>query len=300
MDIAQLAEILTNASPWAVLAITIIVVVHLTFRYLEGKRKQSEIGQLHEEMREAHKMLTGLTTASDLTQQETVGFLRKIAQELVNLNANQPGSRISNENAKMIIENQWAWCRDETARLLVNSILNNNFRGSETLVARKVQRAWHIAAKNSKQSLDRLSGMNYPFEPLFDQHIQIVWERSWEWAIPLYHRDTPNLDEAVRDLQERVRGVFDDVLRAYFRHVEDIDKGALYALPETPADGSPAVRTASEAGLRVPFGFDMIEVMSAQLADYKMGTGSGPQRVVDVNGEVERRMQRGRDAPPAG
>ena len=304
MDVAQLAEVLTQASPWAVLAITTIVIVRMTFQYLENRGKTDELGAIKAAAEGAEKhsdaarasaeeskaMLTSALAVSDVAQRDMLGLLRKMTQELINLNANQPGSKISTENSKVIIETQWAWCRDESARLLINSIRNNHFKGSEGLVARKVRRAWQIAAKNAKQSVSRFSGLSYPYEELFDEHIQSVWRHAWIWAVPLYHRDAVDMESSLADLHDRVRSLFDSLLIAFFRNVEDIDKGILYAPPgDVTADGAYR-NTNSEPNLHSATEPNLVDDMIALLTDYKVGTGSGPHTTIDMNSEVERRL----------
>lgn len=161
------------------------------------------------------------------TQQ--VDVLVQIHEQLVRLNATN-ATVINTDNAKRIIQYQWAWAKEETSRLLVNSIRNNSFRGREDIVARKVYDFWRKAAENSLESLLRLEGLRYPYKHLYTSHLATAWSLIWSWAVPVYHsaHDDSTFELRLTDLESRVKTLFDQVLATHYSLVEDIDHGLIY------------------------------------------------------------------------
>ena len=161
------------------------------------------------------------------TQQ--VDVLVQIHEQLVRLNAAH-ATVINTDNAKRIIQYQWAWCRDECSRLIVNSIRNNSFRGREDIVSRKVYDFWRKAAENSLESLLRLEGLQYPYKHLYTSHLSIAWSLIWSWAVPVYHsaHGDSTFELRLTDLENRTRTLFDQILATHYSLVEDIDHGLIY------------------------------------------------------------------------
>ena len=166
----------------------------------------------------------------DRSRDEATSVLREIHKQLVSLNAGLTGSVINQDNAKLIIGYQWAWCRDETIRVLVRSITDNHFRGNETVVARNVYRGWNKAAKDALASLHKLNGIKYPYNPMFIRHLDYAYACAWNWAIPLYHDKRTNTFEVkLLDLSARVSALFDLIHDQHVDAAEDVASGALYS-----------------------------------------------------------------------
>lgn len=253
-DVINILTIFRDASPWVVLAGTVLGLVYLIIRHREKMSGNAYETAAHRQIEEIHSMLTThctevattLTGNSSASQQE-LALLNKIAAELINLNARTSTNYISPENSKLIILNQWTWCGSETAKLICNSISNNHFKGNEDLTARKVYRAWRKAAKDAQISITNFSGLKYPFRNLFDQYLPKIWAEIWQWALPLYHaqskvravsdkfertRQVEAFNERLQDLAERVEAVFAQIIEAHFRTAEDLDVGEVYACSE--------------------------------------------------------------------
>lgn len=297
MDLARLADLLQDASPWVVLAITVIAVIYRVLSHRERLRGRSELQALIEQLDKMSRDAAGVRAICDETREmlslqdggQTRSLLEKIAQELVNLNA-ASGVVITMENAKLIIGYQWNWCREETVRLLVNSIDNNHFIGNESITTRRIFRAWKQASQNAKASVDKFSGIRYPYKSLFDNHIQLVWETLWGWAIPLYHGDFQERDVAIEDLRGRARLLCEDVLDGYYKAVEDIDEGTLYAA----TDSSVLIKEGYPVGSE---GYEqLVKKMGKKLKNYeKHGSddgGSGGYSTVETKEAVRERHRR--------
>ena len=295
MDLSNFLPLLQSFSPWLAAA---LLALSMLLHHFRKSREQTQAQQALDACLEVRSMLTLHDSQATLKTENhdkacarQTSILEKIAQELVNLNAAQPGRVVSNENAKLIIRYQWNWCRDETARLIANSVVNNHFSGNEALVSRRLLKAWKQAAKESSDSVDRIEGMRYPHKPLFERHIVPLWKLIWEWALPLYHRDCQNLSLAVEDLQDRVRTLFDDAIRLYFIEVEDIDHGALYSRPSS-STATPVTGSRSEPGVKInEEEWTFANSMGEQLKSYKAGLGSGNYDSVAVRQVLACSMQ---------
>lgn len=284
MDLAPVFVFFREASPWAVLIGAIVVIVRMYFTHREKMREEGTTAETHELVHELHTMMT----VSAQVGRQSLQLLGKIAQELVSFNASQSGEVVSIENSKIMIENQWNWVRDETARIICNSVENNNFAGNETMVARRARHAWKHAAANPRRILNRIKGMQYPHDSLFEHHLPFIWESVWEWAVPLYHRDlgSATLDDALDDLKARTMNLFDDVIRTYFEMTEDIDRGQLYS---SPSDGGMNVRI-SQAEMAIQEDeLKAVSEMVEQLRQYRCDGGSGPHARINPREEMERR-----------
>jgi len=251
-DFAHILTILRDASPWLVGATAIVVLVVVISKHREKMAKSVVDNHVFQLVQEIHEMLsthctevTDALTGSKNASNQELGLLSKIASELVTLNARSSGEYISNENAKLIIRTQWAWCASETAKLLCNSIGNNNFRGNEELITRRLFRAWGKAAQAAQVSIKNFRGIKYPHERLFQEELPQIYQRIWGWAVPLYHakRQSPTpaeeytFKEVLDDLAERVINLFNKTIDAYFQVAEDIDVGDIYA-DEDPYAGA--------------------------------------------------------------
>lgn len=287
-------DFLVNASPLVGLIGAIVVLVFAFFKHRETMRQLRGFSDMQSLMSEVKSMLSTHVAISDNrmstlhgSAQAEIDCLREIHKELIKLTSLQNDGFVTTSDAKLMIHYQWSWCRDETARLICNSIKNNNFRKNEELIARKVQRAWKKAADNSRQSLKNLKGLKYPFDMLFERHICMLWEYAWNWAIPLYHRDlgSATLDEALSDLNARIYALFDDTIEAYFESIEDIDSGSLYKTEELRSSGE--------------FVYSEDDItptakMAADLRHYERGSSTdsadqGTSTRINVRAEMERR-----------
>lgn len=279
---------LNTASPITSFLFTVIIIVWLCLRFWSQRGARSVSGCLSD----LKAMLAAHIGTTDAIFQDFRGrssselsLLEKIAQELVRMNA-KSGEHISPENAKRIITYQWNWCKDQTAQLMVNSIENNNFYGNEAVVVRKLRRAWKQVANDSQSSIKCMSGLTYPYEPLYTTHIPLIWERVFHWAIPLYHRqgmDKKSFKDRLSDLTARIQALFDHVLYTYFRMTEDVQSGALYDRDD-PRRSS---------GI-VPAGEDTAEdAMIASLRDYDShhASSSSNFNIDDVTEEMKRRQE---------
>ncbi len=301
-DLDSFLDFLENATPLAGFIGALIVLAFAFFKHRETMRQlrgfsdvRSEIGDL-KVMLTAHVKVSETRADSDKAQVEC---LREIHKELIKLNSIQEDGFVTTSDAKLMIAYQWSWCRDETARLICNSVSNNNFRKNEELIARKVQRAWKKAAENSRQSLLNLKSLKYPFDVLYERHICMIWEYCWKWAIPLYHRDlgAVSLEEALSDLRDRILCLFDDTLEAYFESIEDIDSGQLYKPEEVRGSGE--------------FRYSDDDItptakMANDLKKYKKGSATessdGESDRVDVRDEMKKRtssIEKKADGGPA-
>lgn len=273
MNDSTLVDVMTNASPFAVAVVAVVYIIHMVFAFIRQRSKDNSLSRIEQRLAEDHDMLLEHVADSQhssrsmekLAESQTT-LLTKIAQELVSLNAATTGSVISIDNAKNIIHYQWNWCRDETARLICNSIQNNHFRGRESIVARRVYSAWRKASITALQSVDRFEGLSYPYRRLYLIHAPLVWDVIWSWAVPLYHqrfeRGSPDTEE-LADLYERICRLFDQAIAYYFELVEDIDTGELYN--DTREDPPMPVVSEDDA---------YTARMSEALRDYCVGEGT--------------------------
>src|SRR6056297_2585515 len=162
-ELTDILRVLKDASPWVVLAGTVVVSLRMWLSHREHSDENSMAAQTLSACTAGRSLVEevkSMIVADRETTGESLKLLRKIAQELVNLNASQPGKLVSIENSKLMIQYQWSWCRDETARVICASIESNNFRGSESIVVRRVHRAWKQAAKNAAESLEKIQGLS--------------------------------------------------------------------------------------------------------------------------------------------
>jgi hypothetical protein len=256
MDFAALLPLLRDLSPYvAVVLLLCGVGGYFIYRKFNLKEKFLDYRKSKEstasEVVEKQAQLTILTKVTEIDtkvnsfsssftsqldkQNEFINknteILGSIHRELIRLNAAQPGKTIGHENAKKIILYQWNWCRDETSRLLINSIINNHYHGNENETARKVLGAWKDAARDAYRSITSLDGISYPVEPLFKEQIRHIWTKIWELAVPVYHRYSGRAIEgrpAFEELSAKINEIFDQVYDVYTAEVEDIDNGLLY------------------------------------------------------------------------
>lgn len=289
MDLAQLAEMLKSLSPYIATLVLIGALVYRWFDYREKKdvadgeqaaevqRQEDhdnllEVVRLSKETAEGQKHVQTLFAAhndsADLRFQQEVDIFKQILRQLIALNATATDG-ISTDNAKLIVQYQWNWCRNETSRVIQNSIRNNHFRGEEDRVARSVFRAWHRAAADSLSSVTRLKGVTYPYQSLYTHHITMAWDRSWEWAVAVYYsaharRTETELEAALKDLDVMITSLFDQIFDTHVSIVEDVDIGVLYD------DGSRDSRPVT-----VPNDITRPTEMALKLASYKPRNNAG-------------------------
>jgi hypothetical protein len=251
MDLNQLTEGLKSLSPFVAVLVLIGALAFRWFDYREKKLTSGEEAEKERRSQEDHdnilalcdigrqttskqsdmeKLLRDHGEAADLRFQQEMEVFKQILRQLISLNASSTGG-LSMDNAKLIVQYQWNWCRDETSRVIQNSIRNNHFRGDEERVARSVYRAWNHAANDSLTSVGRLRGVTYPYQGLYAHHVALIWDLVWEWAIPVYHTSRKNeeaFEDALRDLDGVIRSLFDQVFATHVMLVEDVDAGVLY------------------------------------------------------------------------
>jgi hypothetical protein len=204
--------------------------------------------------------------AANTRFQQELEIFKQILRQLISLNATATDG-ISTDNAKLIVQYQWNWCRNETSRVIQNSIRNNHFRGDEERVARSVFRAWHRAAVESLSSVMRLRGVTYPYQALYTHHITLIWELVWGWAISVYYTSSGSkseLEASLKDLDGLISSLFDHIFETHIDLVEDVDAGALY--DEGSRDSRPTV---------VPNDITRPASMAYKLANYNPAEHSG-------------------------
>lgn len=307
MDLVKLVEMLKGASPWLVLVGGLLAGFWLYLDYRRKSKERTDLDELrdivvdiHNECEEAGKVLAAHVASSDtsigvfnsVVEQQTQ-LLQSINNELASMNAIATGRDLPNHVAKAAVESHWKVCRDETIRLLLNSIENNHFAGNEKVVARKVTRAWRQAADRSKAYVGNHPGMAYPYKPLFENHIKHIWQHAWGWALPIYYGDTVSKPDSMEDLAARMRSMFDDMIVNYFKLIEDIDRGTLYA-SEAAGESSGYRGAQSEALISVDgdehrtFEDDLF----SKVASYKAGEGSGSYNTQLAKEAVEKEYER--------
>jgi len=235
-DIERLILLLKDASPWVVLSGAVLLgwVYFLRHRRL---MKQTGVEQRVEgKLEESNGMLSKFVARYDEDRkrdqrvgEQEVGLLQKLHDEFVHISAVLSGS-LSPENAKHAIRNQWTWCRTSTVRIIRQSIISNNIHDDEDRIAYRVHKAWKHAADESKESLDKYSGLDYPYENLY-AHLPSIWMDVWDLAVPLYYRKLGvfrTLNEALDDLGLGVTSLFDSALETHFDIWEDVNSGLIY------------------------------------------------------------------------
>lgn len=280
MDLAQLAEVMKSLPPYLATLIFIGFLVYMWRDYrektsakaaeAEAERVRQEdhdnllaVARLAQDTAQGQKTVQGMLIAhgesTDQRFQQELEIFKQILRQLISLNATATDG-ISTDNAKLIVQYQWNWCRNETSRVIQNSIRNNHFHGDEERVARSVFRAWHRAAVESLSSVMRLRGVTYPYQALYTHHITLIWELVWEWAITVYYtsrNNKPELEDSLKDLDGLVSSVFDQVFETHVELVEDVDAGILY--DEKSRDSRPIV---------VPNDITRPSTMAYKLANY--------------------------------
>ena len=282
-ELVTIVEAIKGYSPVVILLILIVVVI---FRWFASRDKETEaqaeqhlanqidsavantvalqqvVAKSVEEQKNMIGVLSSLSEANDVRFAQEVSVLEKIHRQLVTLNA-VTASAVSPANAKVIIEQNWNWCRDETARVLTGSIRNNHFKGNEERVARSVYKALLKACADSMASITKIEGIKYPYHHLYTHHIKLIWETIWDWALPVYHGPhDAQLEVSLKDLTERIVAIFDQVLILHIEIVEDIDSGLYYDETET------AKQTSIAADLTIP------SKMAGKLINYTTDTGT--------------------------
>lgn len=300
--LADVLKLLKDASPViAVLAVSALA-IYLWFQDRKDRRSRGVLDSVNEKLgtmggqvTEVHRMLTEHMARE--TGAAQLAALESINQQLVIMNATQPGKIVSIENSKLMIASQWEACRNETVRILANSIQNNNFEGNEANIARRVQLAWRQATDQACRPLELMTGLSFPYDKLFSDNLTYIQNHLWSWAVPLYHRDcVDDFRIELEDFCRQARQLFDDVLRAYFDAAMDIDQGLLYARAQADtADSSGTRRTRTEgSGVHVGEDLDLVVAMVEKLRGYRKGTesGSGGHRArIDPTEDVRRNSQ---------
>lgn len=239
--------LLEGASPYVVTVVGILAIVYMILMFLERKSRRDMAECTRDEVGETNRMLAAHISVEDEKGETELALLKRMTHQLVQMNATMTGQAMSIADARVTIRYQWNWFRDEVSHIIRNSIKNNNFRGRELTISRKVSAAWQQAATKAKQSLDQLQSMQYPYERLFDNYASLVCDQVWALAVPLYHRDIPNgvgnIQEALDGLEQAVRETFETVLVEYFAITEDLEHGQLYnpVLVDTASAASHAV-----------------------------------------------------------
>lgn len=291
MDLAQASEAVKSLSPYALTLVLLGAIIYRWFDYREkkdasdsDKAEEARKQELHDNLlavlalcrqtaagqNTVQTLLSEHNDSADIRFQQEVEIFKQILRQLISLNATATDG-ISSDNAKLIVQYQWNWCRNETSRVIQNSIRNNHFRGDEERVARSVFRAWHRVAVDSLSSVMRLRGITYPYQTLYTHHVAMAWERVWEWAVAVYYTPRKNdedLEAALKDLDGLITSLFDQIFETHISLVEDVDAGILYE--EGGKDQRPTV---------VPNDITRPSIMAAKLASYKPSTNPGDSTV---------------------
>jgi len=275
MDMAELGALLKNSPPIVVVVIGLIVMLNAVLNYFDRRSAKREDSLLRKQVEDTHTLALTHNAKADMVATKSLEVFENISHQLTVLSSTMSGQVMALPDAKSTIRYQWSWCRDETARLIINSIHNNKFKGREAVVARIVQRAWAAAAYRAKESLDALKTLKYPYQILFEKHINILWHDVWDAAVPLYHRDIPNgmgnLADALEGLRDMVVTSFDLLLEEYFTMSEDVENGSVYgAHVREVGNTTRYMRSTSEMSYATELEHQT-EAMTAALVNYKKG-----------------------------
>lgn len=226
----SLLQYLNHASPLLVVVFTIMWLTRQVLNFFESRREDSKFLELRGEV--------GLLRSTlDSKEDKVVEGLRKVEAILIQHSASHEGESyrkgerrsMSLQNQKTMTQYQWNWCRDEFIGIITNSIRKNGISGREELVARRVVNSWMVAAKEAKQSLSRLDGMwDYNYAELFDEVAKSLVVIVWQWAIPLYWRESGDLESSLEDLSLRIRSLFEAAYEEFMLQQEDPDTGGVY------------------------------------------------------------------------
>lgn len=285
MPPASIWQVFEGASPYVVITFAVLTLIYMFLKH----REKMKTGCLETKIDKIDDMLVEhvtLTKDSLNKAKREVDLLEKMCQELVRLGAFLSGEYISTDNSKRIINYQWNWCRDQTGRVIQNSLEHNHFMSHEDLVVRRVRRAWHKISEESRESVKRFTGLKYPFESLYDVHLPMIWERIWEWAVPMYHAMNPRGPGSVeqyQDLQDRITTLFNSVIETYFDMMEDVNAGQFYE-PEDPRRSSGAFTLQEEE--------DAAQRMVQSLLDYgsHISNAERAAEMEDIPCEMRRRQ----------
>lgn len=287
----SLLDHVKDVSPWVASIMIVAFIIDRVLKYLETRGKK-DIGTSLEGLsvrvqtmsdsqsrfRDAINQQHLARVEEALKQQglfQTLIFSTdRVVKELIALKAMQGAQAMSMEEAKLLIEYQWAWCRGEVIRVVLNSVENNHFRGNEDRVARSVQRAWKVGVQNAQVSLSRFSSLQYAYTPLFDVVLPVILDKIWKLAVPLYHASAMSGDYISRmeDFQASTVEIFNNGLDEYFRGVEDVDTGPMYA---------EVCRLSEEDSQKADY-------RSQMLSAYKEGGKSPPSGEFDVRETVRK------------
>lgn len=235
-DIERIILLLKDASPWLVLSGAILFGWVYFLRHRRLMKQSGTEQRVETRLEEQGTVLSRFVARYDEDRkreqkvgEQEVGLLQKLHDEFVHISAVLSGS-LSPENAKHAIRNQWNWCRASIVRTIRQSIISNNIRDDEDRIAYRVYKAWKHAADESKESLDKYKGLDYPYENLYIC-LSSIWIEIWDLAVPLYYRKLgvfKTLDEALDDLSTSVTSLFDSALETHFDIWEDVNSGLIY------------------------------------------------------------------------
>jgi len=291
----NLLTILQTVSPWVAALMIVAYIFDRVLKYLSSRDEVTTLGKLSSAIAVVGTKVDTVTSSQSrfrdaLTNIEhernrVVGEQRQLfdrmaiatermVKELISLKALQGTATMASEEAKLLIEYQWAWCREEITRIITSSIDNNHFRGSEERVTRIVQRAWASASASAQESISRFTSLKYPYSPLFEVILPMLLERIWKQAVPIYHADRSNRAYApqLEDLRDQGKELFETALSEYFRSVEDVESGPLY--------NSCAPAAVNE---------DVTSYRSELLSSYKEGSRSPASGEFDMRSEIRKR-----------
>ncbi len=213
--ISSILAALKGASPWVVLAGTVLTALWIILAHREKTREQTDANKNAVALRSLQSVITDHIAKETKDQVGLSTSLDQLTQQLMTLNASREGTYVSVENTRMIILYQWNWCRDETSRILLTSIDRNHIQGREAVVASQVARAWRKTAQEARTSLDQLKGLSADYTGLFSpQTLTAVWDATWRRAMPIYFKDFPigsgTEDDHRSELNELVKSLFDN------------------------------------------------------------------------------------------
>jgi hypothetical protein len=224
------------ASPW-VLSLAIIAYVVIQYmKYRKGTESDLYLTSLDTRMQTHEGVCTKIQTDLEVHMrdhqaivEQQLKVLEGIEQQLVTLNSHQ--GPLTMRNQRLMIQYQWNWFRDEVITIAENSIHKNGFKGREEVIARKVANAWKMASRDAMASISRLEGVTYQYDQLFNRSFKTILPKVWRAMLPIYAPETRKagmLEQALDDLDIRVRTFFEQEIASYFTEQEDIDTGYIY------------------------------------------------------------------------
>lgn len=240
MGATEFFTTLKDAPLSVILALLAAWLIHRLFTHLEGVRGDDRFLSLRGAQETLHNNM--IVIASEIQSQhmdkmqmeeKQLNILERIEAHLITAGASvrcprsgegdcaETEYRMPASSQRNIIRYQWSWGRDEVISVLTASIRKNGISGNQNAVARRVFQSCRNSIAEAKNSLDRLVGMSYPYDTLFEDTTDLL-VGIWDLAVPLYRRDFQgSIDCALDDFSFRVEGMFEEALRVHFLKYDD-------------------------------------------------------------------------------